>query len=456
MRSYVGLAAVLVGLLIAPSAQAAALFKSANVTELGTLPEAVGAIGARFSPDGNTMYVTSATGLGIYDVSQPEAPQRLSRLPLPHFENEDVDVGDIDGRDYVIITNDPSFTGVGVIYVIDVTDPASPSLASATPVEVPGLNGVATNTPGSSNGHIANCVAGCRYLWTTGSSEGLTVFDLADPTNPEYLGAFKVPGGGFTHDVQIDDTGIAWVTGEDGTFGYDVTAITDPLAPPLVYRSDPSVTNTGNSGPSTDPGSANDSPLDFLHHNSKRIGPDLLAVTEEDYLRPGCEGQGSLQTWRITSERNADGTIKLELLDLWTTELNELMDGTGRSNPLGLPTTVNCSAHWFDVSGSLIAQGWYDQGVRFLDVSDATAIKQVGYYVNQGEFWAAYFAPSDPTHQVVYGLDVAGGIDVLKIDRSGGAATAVRAPAREIARAGTLTPHPTLRFACPLAPRPGL
>jgi hypothetical protein len=452
MRSYIALAAVLVGLLVAPSAQAAALFKSANVTELGTLPDAVGAIGARFSPDGTTMYVTSATGLGIYDVSRPEAPQRLSRLALPHFENEDVDVGHIGGRDYVIITNDPSFTGVGVIYVIDVTDPSAPSLASATPVEVPGLDGVATNTPGSSNGHIANCIAGCRYLWTTGSSEGLTVFDLADPARPQYLGAFKVPGGGFTHDVQVDDTGIAWVTGEDGTFGYDLTAMTDPLAPPLVYRSDPSITNTGNSGPSTDPGSANDSPLDFLHHNSRRIGPDLLAVTEEDYLRPGCNGQGSLQTWRITDQHNPDGTIKLELLDLWTTELNELMDGTGRSNPLGLPTTVNCSAHWFDVSGSLIAQGWYDQGVRFLDVSDPTAIKQVGYYVNQGEFWAAYFAPSDPSHQVVYGLDLAGGIDVLKIDRSGGAgAPAVTAPARAIARASTLTPHPTFHFACPLA-----
>jgi hypothetical protein len=60
VRSYVALAAVLVGLLIAPSVQAAALFKSANVTELGMLPEAGGAIGARF--DGHTMYVTSATG----------------------------------------------------------------------------------------------------------------------------------------------------------------------------------------------------------------------------------------------------------------------------------------------------------------------------------------------------------------------------------------------------------
>jgi hypothetical protein len=84
VRSYVALAAVLVGLLIAPSVQAAALFKSANVTELGMLPEAVGAIGARFSPDGNTMYLTSATGLGIYDVCRPEDPQRLRRRPLPH------------------------------------------------------------------------------------------------------------------------------------------------------------------------------------------------------------------------------------------------------------------------------------------------------------------------------------------------------------------------------------
>ena len=100
-------------------------------------------------------------------------------------------------------------------------------------------------------------------------------------------------------------------------------------------------------------------------------------------MRPSCDGQGLLQPWRITDQHNPDGTIKLELLDLWTTELNELMDGTGRSNPLGLPTTVNCSAHWFDVSGSLIAQGWYDQGVRFLDVSDGPDGDQAGRVLGQ-------------------------------------------------------------------------
>ena len=54
---------------------------------------------------------------------------------------------------------------------------------------------------------------------------------------------------GFTHDVAVDPSGIAWVTGEDGTFGYDTT---DPLAPKLRYRSDPSIVNTGGGLPGDD------------------------------------------------------------------------------------------------------------------------------------------------------------------------------------------------------------
>src|SRR5262249_22621071 len=99
------------------AAPAQAQLKSGNVSLLAKLPDSAGAIGARFSPDGRTMYVSSATGLQVYDVSTPAAPRKLSQLPLPHFENEDVDVG----RDTVVITNDPSFSGVGIIYLIDVS-----------------------------------------------------------------------------------------------------------------------------------------------------------------------------------------------------------------------------------------------------------------------------------------------------------------------------------------------
>ena len=128
------------------AAPAQAQLRSGNVSLLTKLPDSAGAIGARFSPDGRTMYVSSATGLKVYDVSTPAAPRKLSQLPLPHFENEDVDVG----RDTVVITNDPSFSGVGIIYLIDVSDPAAPRLRSTLPTNVP-----LVGTDNTDNGHIA-------------------------------------------------------------------------------------------------------------------------------------------------------------------------------------------------------------------------------------------------------------------------------------------------------------
>ncbi|MDA0170052.1 hypothetical protein OJ998_13220 [Solirubrobacter taibaiensis] len=431
MRPFI-VAIFLLGLLAAP---ASAQFQSSNVSLLRKLPASAGAIGARFSEDGTKMYVTSAAGLQIYDISQADQPKLLSLLPLPHFENEDVDVG----RDTVVITNDPSFSGIGAIYLIDVSDPAAPALRSVLPT-----------SDTTQNGHVANCIAGCDYLYTTGTAEGLAVYDIRDLAAPRFVKTIPLPGDGFTHDVHVDAAGVAWVTGEDGTFGFDVS---DPLNPALLYRSDPSIVNTGGGLPGDD-GSG---PLDFLHHNMLRTSINLsdagelseaakgqgnvLAITEEDYLKPGCEGQGSLQTWRITDERNPDGSIKLELLDLWTTELNELIATTGRS-----PATVNCSAHWFDEQGGVIAQGWYDQGVRFLDISNPRDIKQVGYYATLGTFWAAYFAPGDPG--TVYGLDVASGIDVLHFDRGG---PARRAPITTGGAVRFGKPSSRWGFACPLA-----
>jgi len=167
---------------------------------------------------------------------------------------------------------------------------------------------------------------------------------------------------------------------------------------------------------------------------------NVLAITEEDYAKPTCEGQGSIQTWRITDEVLPDGSLKLELLDMWTTELNELLNQTGRS-----PATVNCSAHWFDEHDGLLAQGWYDQGVRFLDITNPRDITQVAYYATTGTFWAAYFAPGDPS--IVYGLDVTSGIDVLRL---GSTSSARRAPASLPRGVAFGTPSSRWGFACPL------
>lgn len=453
------LALALACLLWAAAPASAAPTHSANVSLVGVLPEAVGAASAHFSPDGHLMYVSTWKGLHVYDVTDPRNPQRVGFLPLPHFENEDVDAG----PGVVVITNDPQ-DGVGLIYVIDVSNPRLPRIRSVIRNgDYTGVTNSLINDGTTSNtGHIANCFDGCRWLWTTGSDEGFVIWDLHDLDHPRFVRKQQVPLQGYTHDVWVDPTGIAWVTGQDGTFGYDAR---DPSAPKLVYRSDEHIKNSGNGWPNS-PQTAENYPLDLIHHNAMRLDENLgddgtvsrtamgtgnvLAITEEDAGRPTCEGQGSSQTWRISpTATNSDGTRKLELLDMWTTELNGLETQTGRS-----PATILCSAHWFDYDKGLVAQAWYDQGVRFLDESDPRHIRQVGYYI-QGTFWSAYFAPTDPTRQTVYALDVTGGIDILHIDRGirAGKMRTVRAPILKRWLSGPRTrAQPSARFgyACPL------
>jgi hypothetical protein len=48
------------------------------------------------------MYVSSTAGLSTWDVTKAEAPTLLGRLALPHFENEDVDLG----GNILLISND--------------------------------------------------------------------------------------------------------------------------------------------------------------------------------------------------------------------------------------------------------------------------------------------------------------------------------------------------------------
>jgi hypothetical protein len=98
--------------------------KSANVTTLTTLPEPNG-ISANFK--NNLMYLSTSRGLSIYDIKNPESPQRLSTFPLPNFENEDVDTN----GEILLISNDPS-EGKGILYILDVRDPRSPPPAAST------------------------------------------------------------------------------------------------------------------------------------------------------------------------------------------------------------------------------------------------------------------------------------------------------------------------------------
>jgi hypothetical protein len=219
----------------------------------------------------------------------------------------------------------------------------------------------------------------------------------------------------ITHDSELDHTGVVWSVGGGGIAGYRPAR--NPLKPLLVASS-------GIEGVNVDFDDTTSPYNDFIIHNSKRMGSTLL-VTEEDYVdtdqeQPGsCNGQGKFETWAIRG-RN------LKPIDTWMTELNGFAAG-GDANDSKAPITANCSSHWFEERDGIAAVGWYEQGVRFLDVRDPGDIRQVGYYLPaDGSTWAAYWVPGE--RDLVYTADATRGIDVLRFTDLQAAAPTVTAP----------------------------
>ncbi len=398
-------------------------FMSDNIDLLGTVP-VVGAISANFR--GNYMFVSGLEGLSTFDISNPSSPALTSFTPLPHFENEDVSIG----GNLLLIANDKS-ESAAVLYIFDISNPATPTLRTIFPI------GTSTIATGGLPSHTVTCINECQYAYVAGTSRGVGVLDLRNPDAPVIAGEFKPPITSWaTHDVDVDSQGIAWVVGAAGTAAYNIT---NPAAPVLVGMTDASATT----GPLND----------FIHHNSERVdkitgsgkavATDVVLITEEDYERPTCKDAGSFQTWKINGELSPLAPATLTNLDSWSTELDDLTRLEGSA-----PATVLCSAHWFDVDRGLVAQGWYEQGTRILDVRNPADIKQVGYFVMpKTETWAAYWAPTDPEGEIIYTVDLARGIDVLRIARPAADAPGKKAPVRkQWISDGTTTTEPAAEF----------
>jgi hypothetical protein len=425
------IAAICALLACAPAAQALPeppAERSDNVSWLATLDEPE-SISARFR--GSEMYVSSSRGLSVYDVSEPQTPQKIGSLALPHFENEDVDLG----GDVLLISNDPS-EGKGILYVISIKDPRNPSiLATFDTGTIFGSEGeVFFGTPTRGTGHTASCIQGCRYAYLAGTASGIDIVDLTDPRAPKFAGNFRAEeatGGLASHDVQVDSEGLAWVVGGGGTASYDVS---DPRKPKLVHHTNEQGKSRYGAEP-TDGKALND----FIHHNSMRLnnssivtappGSDpaaessVVVVTEEDYNRPTCDGAGQVETWQI-----GDDNVMRPLDDYVV--------------PIDPSKASLCSAHYFDERSGLLAQGWYEAGTRFLDVSNPSDIRPVGYWVPAKNMtWSVYYPPTDPTGEIVYSLDFARGIDVLRVARGGQSAARVEPPPSSSGSGGGARPN---------------
>src|SRR3954462_6413489 len=438
LLSLFALAAAAVALVALPSSSKGnslepPLATSSNVHLLAHIPGT--AAGMNFKD--HYAYVTGWSGITVLDIANPAAPRLVGTLPLPHFENEDVDLC----GSTLLVANDREAKDLGsVLYVVGLANPPMPVIPGVLPL---GLTGT-----GRGSGHIANFVkSDCSQAWIDGGDH-VEVVDLSNPAAPRSLGKFESAASNsaafrVTHDTELDSTGTVWNVGGGGAAGYKLTA--DPLAPQRLGT-------TGDAG-------RNPSPYnDFILHNSQRRGKTLL-VTEEDYIDTdetppgGCRGQGKFETWDVSGL----STGQITPLGTWQTELNGMF--TGGAVDSKAPVTVNCSSHWFDAKDGVAAVGWYEQGVRFLDYRTPTQIAQVGYYIPaNGSTWAAYWSPTDPNGEIVYTADAFRGVDVLRIENGGLTGKRVKAPVPDTwfgspsADAAFFEPSSSFGFMCPLLP----
>jgi hypothetical protein len=417
-----------------------------NVEFLANVPDLNNTISLNFirwNEDKEVMFVSGRYGLKSYDVSDPANPVLLDTLasaelnpgaPGTLWENEDMDVDP--NRKLVFLSRDPrayggnTNTGESGIYIIDASRPRSLSVMSY--IQVPA-------------GHTTTCINKCRFLWTGGPAKATSqpadwggrpvwVTDVSRPKTP-VLYPNPIDTGrndgktDYSHDVQVDSDGIAWVSGRGGVRGYYTDGIHyDPLLQitrkatawdPIPYaggkfeeafvRSSFMHNSWRPTGTTADDGA----------DTSQWAGGSLIYATEEDF-RGGC-GDGVFAISELQGSFGGEGWLstpaapfRLKTVGTWTVNGKE-----------GNSTSGDCSAHYFQMQDGIVAYAFYSQGTRFLDVSDPTNIQQVGYFrPNGGTAWAPYFH-----NGLVYIADNRRGVDIVRPLATAGVTAKVAEPA---------------------------
>jgi hypothetical protein len=184
-------------------------------------------------------------------------------------------------------------------------------------------------------------------------------------------------------------------------------------------------------------------PLGGTVHASGVADGNVVLMTEEDFTTP-CDQGGRIVAADITDslggEPAANSTPGRPYRMKALSAFHPTQDTPDTAAPI-----VSCSAHYFELSGSTLAAGWYGQGLRLIDASNARNLRQVGYYYVTGTDTANPSSLSWDTAwrgDLVYLFDMARGIEILRL--KGGLAAAARLP--------TVQSPPAKRD--PLAPRP--
>ncbi|HTE59651.1 MAG TPA: hypothetical protein VK631_04825 [Solirubrobacteraceae bacterium] len=484
-----GAAAVVVGAMLgAPGGAHAAdpppgAAMSSNLEYVTRVPDTGDVVEGKFDRvrGKDVLVLTGQFGFKTLDVSDPEDPKPLdSFLPTElaeggYWQNEDMEldtrrkliIGALDPRhtedDTSVCPKDGGVQLAGCksgFYLISYADPANLRQVGDF-VELP-------------SGHTSSCIQDCKYIWTggparrnsppkpllpvmhpdlkwlgpilgpdepdpnyvfersVGNGRPIWVTDLTNPARPEVsdqpVDLWRNDGyTDYSHDVDEDEQGIAWVSGRGGIRGYATSG----------WHRDPYQNRSRNATP-FDPilvaggGVAGTSQPVMLMHNSGRP-PDgavrasgvkkdnVLVGTEEEFQT--CSESGRIITSDLTDSWGGEPAQRSTLTKPYRMTMldsfHPILDTTETA-----PPNLGCSAHYFEIEGSTLGAGWYGLGLRLLDISNARDIRQVGYYrvtataTEPGSnSWDMAFRTDRRKGDLIYLFDMNRGVEVLRLKK---------------------------------------
>jgi hypothetical protein len=469
---------------------------SDSLDYVNRVPDSAGIVEGKFDTvRGRDVLVTTGTyGFRIYDVHKPESPKLLDSFQPAeilgkngYWQDEDMEldthrkliIGAVDPRhDDVDQANCPGIGQLGSknrnpncrsgFYVISYANPQHlEQIGNMVDLPV---------------GHTTSCIEDCDYVWTggparrndlaylgpftpgaRGDGRPIWVTDLRDPAHPR---VFPQPidlgrNDGLTdysHDVDVDGKGIAWISGRGGLTGYatrgrwrdpktDTVREAAPWDPILIAGGGIPGGDDGVAQPQTDFIHNSTRPTDGAVQASGVADDNVVLMTEEDFTTP-CDQGGRIVAADITSSLGGEGeTNSTPDNPFRMTTLSSYHPK--RNAPDSAAPNDDCSAHYFEYRNGALAAAWYGQGLRLIDATDARDLRQVGYY---------YVTGTDPDTNpsslswdtawhgnLVFLFDMSRGIEILRLNGGTAGVSSLRT-AREPRRASVRSD--------PLAARP--
>ena len=163
-------------------------------------------------PFKDKLFIGSTTMVHIFSVTDPSNPQKLSEAISPDVMRRCDPVVAKDNVAYATLRTNGACGGTqSILAVYDISDITNPVQVNSAPVWEPYGLGYSGNT-----------------LYVCDAIEGLKVFDITNPFNPQPVNSVQPSGNSDYIDViPYNDLLIAWVT--DGMMIFDISDKQDPV-----------------------------------------------------------------------------------------------------------------------------------------------------------------------------------------------------------------------------------